>query len=195
MIESYDPSVALPEAVPWTVHGRRPLYASEWVSLDLVAVEPPGVGRYEHHLVVVPRESVGVVVHSERHGVLMLYRHRFATGTVGFEIPAGAIDDGESAVDAAAREVREETGWEVDPPEVFLSCNASDGMSDQRFHFAYARARRDLGPPVDAHEATRLYWVPLAEVSALIRGGGVPGGPTMLALLYATTFGYLPAPP
>ncbi len=35
----------------WTVHGERPIYRSEWVNLTLVDVEPPGHGRFEHHVV------------------------------------------------------------------------------------------------------------------------------------------------
>jgi len=126
----------LPEPVRWTVHGSRPIYDNRWVSLALVDVEPAGGARYEHHIVSIPYEAVSVVVHHRDRGVLLLYRHRFITDTAGFEIPAGGIEQGESVADAAAREVMEETGWSVTRPEVFMTANASDGVSDQRFHFA-----------------------------------------------------------
>jgi hypothetical protein len=72
----------------WTVHGERTLYASEWVGLGLVDVEVPGGARFEHHVVRLPREAVGTVVHDPQRGVLLLWRHRFITDSWGWEVPA-----------------------------------------------------------------------------------------------------------
>jgi 8-oxo-dGDP phosphatase len=92
----------------WIVHGERPLYATPWVGLHLVDVEIPGGERFEHHVVRVPSEAAGCVVYDPDRGVLLLWRHRFITDTWGWEIPAGGIDDGETAASAAVREVLED---------------------------------------------------------------------------------------
>jgi 8-oxo-dGTP pyrophosphatase MutT (NUDIX family) len=191
MIHQYTGLSDLPEPSRWTVHGRRPIYQNRWVSLDLVDVEPIGGNRYEHHLVIIPYEAVCVVVQHPERGVLLLYRHRFITDTAGFELPAGGINEGESVVDAAAREVLEETGWTVSTPEVFMKANASDGVSTQKFHFACAWADTEVGEPSDSYEAQRLYWVPTQELPALIKDGHIPGCSAMFGLLYALNFGYL----
>ena len=78
----------------WIVHGERTLYSSAWVDLRLADVEIPGGDRFEHHVVRVPREAAGCVVHDPDQGVLLLWRHRFITDTWGWEIPAGAVDAG-----------------------------------------------------------------------------------------------------
>jgi 8-oxo-dGTP pyrophosphatase MutT (NUDIX family) len=161
--------------------------------LDLVAVEPPGAPAYEHHVVEVPYDPVGVVVHHTELGVLLLYRHRFITDTSGFEVPAGGAESGEDALDAARREVLEETGWKLGDARLMLSANVSDGLTSQRFHFVYGRADRQVADPTDAHEATALFWVPVEELAGLISTGMVPGSPSMLALLYAERFGYFDA--
>ncbi|WP_197419633.1 NUDIX hydrolase [Burkholderia sp. TSV86] len=191
MIHEYTGITDLPEPSRWTVHGRRRIYDNRWVSLDLIDVEPIGGNRYEHHVVTIPYEAVCVVVHHPDRGVLLLYRHRFITDTAGFELPAGGIGQGESSVDAAAREVLEETGWAISTPKVFMRANASDGVSTQRFHFVYARAEKEMGQPEDSYESQRLYWVPKEELPTLIKGGYVPGCPAMFGLLYALNFGYL----
>src|SRR4051794_18816977 len=99
----------------WTVHGEHAVYSSPWVSLALVDVEIPGGERFDHHVVRMPRAAAGVIVFDPERGVLLLWRHRFITDSWGWEIPAGAIDDGESPEAAAAREVLEETGWRPGP--------------------------------------------------------------------------------
>jgi len=98
----------------WTVYGSRTIYTSPWVELDLVDVEPPGLARYEHHLVKwAPVASV--VLLNDRDEVLLMWRHRFTTRTWNWEIPAGIVEPGEEVAVAAAREVLEETGYRVDP--------------------------------------------------------------------------------
>ena len=124
----------------WIVHGERALYSSPWVGLRLADVEIPGGERFEHHVVRVPREAAGCVVHDPERGVLLLWRHRFITDTWGWEIPAGAVDDGETPAEAAAREVREETGWRPGPVEHLVTYQPSNGLSDQRFNVFLARA-------------------------------------------------------
>ena len=95
----------------WTVHGRRTLYESDWVNLSLEDVELAEGRRLEHHVIRMPRQSVAVVVRDDADRVLLLWRHRFITDTWGWEIPAGWVDPGETAEEAARREVEEETGW------------------------------------------------------------------------------------
>lgn len=175
----------------WQVLGRRPLYTSSWISLALVRVVPPGREPYEHHVAQMA-DAVGVVLCHPEQGVLLLHRHRFITDTVGYEIPAGGVDDGESVQQAATREVLEETGWTVRDPQPLLSCNASDGVSTQRFHFVLAHADRFLGEPRDGHESTSRVWVGHSRISELISDGSVPGALSTVALLYALHFGRLP---
>lgn len=83
-VHSWPGADALPAVERWPVAGRRSLYASSWVSVDLVAVEPPGAPAYEYHVVNVSYDAVVVVVHHADHGVLLLFRHRFITTPPGW---------------------------------------------------------------------------------------------------------------
>jgi 8-oxo-dGTP pyrophosphatase MutT (NUDIX family) len=172
----------------WIVHGERSVYSSPWVALRLADVEIPGGRRFEHHVVRVPLEAAGCVVHDPRRGVLLLWRHRFITDTWGWEIPAGAVDDGESPADAAAREVREETGWLPGPLEHLVSYQPSNGLSDQRFHVFLAHGAEHEGDPVDAGESERIAWRVPGEIRADIARNEVPDGLSLTALLYALAY-------
>jgi 8-oxo-dGTP pyrophosphatase MutT (NUDIX family) len=174
--------------VEWTVHGERSLYESPWVSLRLVDVEVPEGERFDHHVVRVPRPAVGVVV-SGRDGLLLLYRHRFITGTWGWEVPAGGVDPGESLVEGAAREVLEETGWRPGPLTHLHGYHPSNGLCDQRFELFAADGASYVGAPSDPAEASRVEWVPDDDVVGLIRDGAVQDGLSLTALLWWAALG------
>jgi hypothetical protein len=61
---------------PWQIHGERTLHDNRWVTLTLVDVEPPGVERFEHHVVRLHHVAIAAVV-DEHDRVLMLWRYRF----------------------------------------------------------------------------------------------------------------------
>lgn len=170
------------------MHGSRTLYDSPWVGLALVDVEVPEGPRFEHHVVRLPRPAAGCVVHDPGRGVLLLWRHRFITGTWGWEVPAGGVDIGEAAAQAAAREVLEETGWRPGPLRPLHGYHPSNGLSDQRFELFTASGATHVGAPSDPGESSRVEWVPVPEVRALVRRGEVQDGLSVTALLWWLAF-------
>ena len=175
----------------WTVHGERPLYESEWVSLTLVDVELPDGQRFEHHAVRMGLPAAGVVVHDQQRGVLLIWRHRFIPDTWGWEIPAGRLDAGEEPAAAAAREVLEETGWRPGPLTPLCSFHPVSGMGDKLFHVFSAAGAERVGDPTDVNEAERVEWVPLPRVRELMQSGEIVDGLTITGLLWALTFAHL----
>ncbi len=76
-------------------------------------------GEYSNNMTnVIP--SVGVLI--IRNGNVLLVRHGEAAGHMNgaYGIPAGRLDEGETLVDAAIRELREETGLVVDAADLVL---------------------------------------------------------------------------
>jgi len=62
------------------------------------------------------RDAVRVVLTDDGGRVLLFHAVTQDVGPAGWwELPGGGIDDGESYLDAAVREVREETGLRLDP--------------------------------------------------------------------------------
>ncbi len=168
----------------WTVHGETPIYESEWVRLVLTDVEVPGHGRIDHHVVRVPDDAAGTVVHDVQRGILLLWRHRFITDTWGWEIPAGRVDEGEEPDEAAGREVLEETGWRPGPLRPLIRYHPSNGLSDQTFHLFVAESATHEGEPSDPSESERIEWKSLGSVGELVREGAVIDGLSLTALTF-----------
>jgi 8-oxo-dGTP pyrophosphatase MutT (NUDIX family) len=168
----------------WTVHGRRPIYESSWISLDLVDVELPDGQRFEQHVVRMARPVAGAAVTDGEGRVLLMWRHRHVTGSWGWEIPTGRIEEGETPEEAAAREVEEETGWRPGPMRLLVASEPSNGSINTVHYLFAADGAQYSGPPTDRTEAERIEWIPLAEVVELINKGSIVSGPTLIAALY-----------
>jgi 8-oxo-dGTP diphosphatase len=72
-----------------------------------------------------PVECAGAVVRDSA-GRLLLIRRGHEPSLGLWSLPGGRIDPGESAADAAAREVREETGLDVDVGPLLASVEIGD---------------------------------------------------------------------
>ena len=177
--------------VRWAVHGERTVYESDWVRLCLADVEVPGQGRFEHHVVRVPRKAAGAVVRDPARGVLLLWRHRFITDTWGWEIPAGRIEAGEEPIEAAEREAVEETGWRPLGLSPLVNYQPTNGLSDQRFHLFLSQSAEHVGEPTDPAEAERLEWVSEERLYGIAKSGEMRDGLSLTAVLYALAFGFL----
>jgi len=171
----------------WTVHGERPVYESDWLSVGLADVELPDGQRFEHHTVRGGAAS-GTVVSDVQRGVLLIWRHRFIPDQWGWEIPAGRIEQGESEAGAAARETLEETGWRPGPLRPLCRFTPMSGVADRVFHIFLADGAERVGDPADVNEAERVEWIPLPEVRALIQRGEMPDGLSLAAVLWFLTF-------
>jgi 8-oxo-dGTP pyrophosphatase MutT (NUDIX family) len=168
----------------WIFHGRRDVYASEWVRVSLDDVEIPGGNRFEHHVLHFPRASVSAVVTDDAERVLLMWRHRFITETWGWEIPAGWAEPGEDLAVAIRREIEEETGYRPGTVRPMTAYNALSGISDMQFTAFLATDAEHMGPPADHGESSRVEWVPLASVPELAAQGKIQDGPSLTALTY-----------
>jgi 8-oxo-dGTP pyrophosphatase MutT (NUDIX family) len=167
----------------WTVHGRRVIYESDWISLDLVDVELPDGRRFEQHVVRMAR-PVATVVMLDGDRVLLMWRHRHVTGTWGWEIPGGRVEEGETPDEAAAREAEEETGWRPGDLTLIVASQPSSGSVDSRHYIYRAERAVYVGPPADITEAERVAWMPLEDIRPLIAQGRIVNGPTLIGLLH-----------
>ena len=132
-----------------------------------------------------PAEAAGVVVDDPDRGVLLLWRHRFITDTWGWELPAGRVDAGETAIEAGASETLEETGWRPGPLVPLTSYFAHNGTSDMHVqpvprHFGDTRRRADR----PRRGRTDRVGVRGTTVRTEIRAGRIRDGLSLTGLLY-----------
>ena len=97
---------------PWRQNSTRPVYANQWISVREDVVELPD-GRSTLYGVVECSECVGILPFLDRDTVLLVGQYRYVAGEFFWEMPTGGQHAGETATEAAQRELAEEAGYEA----------------------------------------------------------------------------------
>ena len=175
---------------PWQVLGKRTLYSSAWINLDQWSVRlPDGSIISDHHVLDYPQAAAGIVPVGDDGRILLIDHYRFITDTRGWEIPSGRIDSGETVLEAAARELLEETGYTAAEWQVLGKYHPSNGSSNQVFHATVARGLTRQSDPLDVNETLGLGWFTLDQVCEFIRRNEIPDGLTLTTLGWALNVG------
>jgi 8-oxo-dGTP pyrophosphatase MutT (NUDIX family) len=170
---------------PWQVLRRTTIYDSPWVRLHRDDVRlPDGSVIDGHHVVDFPQPAVCVLPIGDDGRILLIEHYRFITDTTGWEAPAGRIDEGEQLEVAAARELREETGYAAERLEYLGAYHPCNGSTNLTFHVYLGYGLRQVGELTDTNEVLRVAWFSPAAVWAMIEANQMRDGLTLMALLW-----------
>lgn len=172
--------------------GFQVLRSTERFSGKLVSVRSDdlrtGSGHDTTYDVVTHAPAAAVVALDDAGRVLLVRQWRHAVGAAEWEVPAGMCDEGETAQQAAERELAEETGATGATAERWrhlLTVHTSPGFTDERTDIYLATGARATQDPdrEDAEASMTLQWVDLADAVAAVRSGDVTNAHTVAGLL------------
>jgi ADP-ribose pyrophosphatase len=142
------------------------------------ATDPSG---FTIHRAIVRHPGSAVMMAVDQDGRILLVRQfRLPAQAELWEIPAGRIDPGESALDAARRELHEETGYAAEKWEELVSYYPSPGYVDERMTLYLATGlTAGTAQPMD-DERIETRWFTQDEITAEIRAGKIIDGKTLI---------------
>ena len=162
---------------------RNVIYQSPWVNLYLDTVKfPNGLLIEKFHLLDFPRAAVTAIVEDDSGNILFARICRYISGTTEWELPAGGVETGETEIEAARREVLEETGHTSDHHELIYSYYPMNGSANKLFHIVRCKAI-DYIQDFDKNEVSETRWFTKDEVKQMMKDKGVTDGFTLSALL------------
>jgi 8-oxo-dGTP pyrophosphatase MutT (NUDIX family) len=175
---------------PWTVKRSRVIYERRWLRLREDHVLLPGGGEIEEFHVVEGPDWTSIVALTEDFRLLLVDQYRHGMVCVSRELPAGVIEPGEQPLDAARRELLEETGYASDDWQPLISLSPEPNRMKTRAHFFLARgARRVSEPRPDPSEQLRVVLLGCDEVLAALDSGEICHGVHAAAILLAARRG------
>ncbi|PNY80283.1 NUDIX domain-containing protein [Deinococcus koreensis] len=136
------------------------------------------------------RDAVAVLALNDQGEMLLVRQFRRAVDALTVEAPAGLVDDGEDAAQAARRELQEEAGLDGDM-ERLTHFYASPGFCDEALTVFHATNLRESRLPHDEdEEGIEVLWMPPAAVLDGLKDGSLTGSAsTVTAALYGVLLG------
>ncbi len=151
-----------------------------WVTEE-VARDPDG---FEIRRSVVHHAGSAVVMAvDERSRVLLVRQFRLPAQKYLWELPAGRLDEGENALQAARRELKEETGYKARTWKKLAFFWPSPGyVGESMTIFLATDLTEGEATPMD-DERIETRWIPARELDEMIRDGKIQDGKTMIGFM------------
>jgi 8-oxo-dGDP phosphatase len=157
----------------WALRTRRVAYENAWMTVWHDEVTRPDGSDGEYGVVHFPTPGVWIAaVEDDR--VLLVGQHRHPLGGAwSWELPAGKVENGETPLAGAKRELAEETGYRAGLWRELTEFAVVPGLSDMR-GVCYEAIDLSTGAATpDVTEDITVRWVTLEEALALIDRGTV----------------------
>ncbi len=145
------------------------------------ALDPDG---FEITRAIVQHEGSAVVMPvDDRKRVLLVRQYRLPARQYLWELPAGRVDPGETVLQAARRELAEETGYRARSMKKLVEFWASPGFLAEKMtvYLATGLTAGTSTPMEDERIETR--WFTSAEIDRMIQSGKLPDGKTLIGYL------------
>ncbi len=160
---------------PWQVTSSTRLLHDRWLKVRAdTCVTAEGVEIAPYYVLEYP-DWVEVIALDAEDNIYLVQQYRHALGVVALELPGGAVDVSDaSPVEAAARELREETGLSAPEWEYVGSLAPNPATHTNLCHIVLARnVELATKPADDPTERIRLVRMPIRQAIALALEGKI----------------------
>ena len=145
---------AITEKGKWKILKSEYLFRRPWLTVRRDCVElPDGRQNPEFYILEYP-DWVNVIAITDDGQFVMERQYRHGLGKTCFEIPAGVIEKGETPLEAAKRELMEETGYGEGEWKEIMSVSGNSSTTNNISHCFVAKGVKKIGTQhLDSTEA------------------------------------------
>lgn len=148
----------------WKILSSSIVYQKKWLRVREEACQLPDGRILNPYISLDVPGFCNIFIVTENEEVVLVKQYRHAAGIVSIELPGGMVDPGEEPLQAAVREMREETGYASDDVKLLYAVSPNPPLEKNTAWFYLAKnARPTHAIELDAFEDIELLHVSKQE--------------------------------
>jgi 8-oxo-dGTP pyrophosphatase MutT (NUDIX family) len=153
---------------PWSIINQKTIYENPWINLTEFQVINPSGGTGIYGKVHFKHRAVGVIPLDEKGNIWLVGQYRFTLNQYSWEIPEGGGKMEEDPLEAAKRELLEETGLVAREWTKIMTMHLSNSVSDEIAIIFLARGLDQEQPQPEETEQLQVRKITFEEAVHMV---------------------------
>lgn len=169
---------------PWTILSSRDIYSNKWIEVVEHQVINPAGGKGIYGKVHFHNKAIGIVALDQFNNTWLVGQFRFALNEYSWEIPEGGGPIGTPPLEAAQRELKEETGLTAKQWTLLMRFHTSNSVTDEEGFIFLAEQLEEGDNDLEETEADLVVKkIPFREALAMVMEGAITDSMSVAGIL------------
>lgn len=170
------------ESNPWKIISDDEIYNNNWIKLNHYNVINPNGGEGVYGKVHFKNIAIGIIPIDENNNTWLVGQYRFPLNKYSWEIPEGGCPLNENPLDAAKRELLEETGFVAEDWKQILTLHLSNSVTDEFSIIYIARNLKQFKAQPEETELLQIKKIKIEETFKMIENNEITDAVSVAAL-------------
>jgi 8-oxo-dGTP pyrophosphatase MutT (NUDIX family) len=169
---------------PWKTLSGEVKYDNRWIRVTEFQVINPAGGRGIYGKVHFKNKAIGIIPVDEDLNTWLVGQYRYTIDAWSWEIPEGGGPIDEAPLNAAQRELQEETGLSAKKWSQIIRLHTSNSVTDEEGFIFMAEDLLQGESALEETEADLKVWkLPLKDALQMVRDGKITDSMSVMGLL------------
>ena len=167
----------------WKKLDSQTVYENDWMAVRVDHVINPGGGENQYGHIHFKNRAVAIIALDEADNAWLVGQQRYTLGEYSWELPMGGAPLAEPPLEAARRELREETGLKAEEWKELMRLHTSNSITDEVGFVYVATGLTEGEPAFEETEDLEIRKLPLSDAVQMVLDGEITDAMSVAALL------------
>jgi len=167
----------------WKKLGSRVVYDNPWITVYEDHVVNPGGGENQYGHIHFKNKAIAIVPLDDQGNTWLVGQDRYTLGAYSWEVPMGGAASDEEPLDAAKRELKEETGLSAAKWTSIMRLHTSNSITDEEGFVFLAENLSEGEPAFEETEKLEIRKLSLDHALEMVSSGQITDAISVAAIL------------